>query len=69
MERVLALHTSSTFLQEFLHIFKEPILRCILTLRRNMASLKQLELGFEGWTHLKRQILLDALISINTRCY
>jgi len=46
MERVLALHTSS--ISPGIFALKEPILRCILTLRKEYASLKQLELGFEG---------------------
>jgi hypothetical protein len=63
----LALHTSSTFLQEFLHIFKEPILQMYPDFEKKYGSFKTVRAGLRKVdTFETADVLLDALISINT---
>jgi hypothetical protein len=63
----ITLHTSSTFLNEFLYIFKEHILQLYPDFEKEYGSFETLNSGLRKVdTFESADVLLDALISINT---
>ncbi len=66
-KKFIALHTSSAFLGEFLNIFKRYILKIYPNLEEEYGSFEVLRSGTRKIdTFDKSDVLLDALISMNT---
>lgn len=63
----IALHTSTTFLQELLHIFKEQILQMYPGFEQKYGNFETLTAGLRRLdTFENADVLLDALICVNT---
>jgi len=63
----IALHTSATFFQEFINLFKESILHLYPNFEKEYGNLNKIEPGLRNVdTFATADVLLDALISINT---
>jgi hypothetical protein len=63
----IALHTSNTFFQEFLHLFKQHILQMYPNFENEYGSFATLKSGLRKVDAFETaDVLLDALISINT---
>lgn len=63
----IALHTSSSFFTEFISIFQESILRIYPNFEKEYGSFKTIISGLrKGDTFENADVLLDALISVNT---
>ncbi|MGL4619668.1 MAG: hypothetical protein ACRCZS_11515 [Chroococcidiopsis sp.] len=63
----IALHTSDTFFQEFLNVFKDPILQMYPDFEQKYGSFETLKSGLRKVdTFESVDVLLDALICINT---